>query len=65
YLTIEKLFTLSLFLAPLGDIKIKQCPPIHSLRERVGSTDGCLPQANTVSFGKKVNVNTRVFLTKN
>ncbi|MFL7890408.1 hypothetical protein, partial [Enterobacter pseudoroggenkampii] len=41
YLTIEKLYTLSLFLAPLGDIKIKQCPPIHSLRERVGSTDGC------------------------
>ncbi|KDF19170.1 hypothetical protein AF42_00992 [Citrobacter freundii MGH 56] len=39
-----------------------QCPPIHSLRERVGSTDGCLPQAK----GKtKVNVNTRVFLAKN
>lgn len=60
YLSIEKLFTLSLFLASLGDIKIKQCPPIHSLRERVGSTDGCLPQAKS-----KVNVNTRVFLTKN
>ncbi|WP_215199376.1 hypothetical protein, partial [Escherichia coli] len=61
---VRKLFTLSLFLAPLGDIKIKQCPPIHYYAV-CGVYRRLLPQANTVSFGNKVNVNTKVFLTKN
>ncbi|KLV64608.1 hypothetical protein SK36_02645 [Citrobacter sp. MGH106] len=48
-------------------IKIKAMPTYAlSLRSNaVGSTDGCLPQAKTVSFGNKikVNVNPSVFLT--
>ncbi|TKU16368.1 hypothetical protein FDW88_04455 [Citrobacter sp. wls829] len=52
---------------PFMAIKNKAMPTYAlSLRSNaVGSTDGCLPQAKTVSFVNKikVNVNPGVFLT--
>lgn len=50
---IEKLKTLSLFLAPLGDIKIKQCPLIHCYAA-CGVYRRLLPQAKSKI---KFNVN--------
>jgi len=62
-----KPYTLLLFFEPFMAIKNKAMPTYAlSLRSNaVGSTDGCLPQAKTVSFGNKikVNVNPGVFLT--
>lgn len=61
-----KPYTLPLFFEPFMAIKNKAMPTYAlSLRSNaVGSTDGCLPQAKTVSFGNKikVNVNPSVFL---